>query len=169
MGRTYCGRSSGPPVLDNLHTQNAFWIKAWGKKTIENDRKDDKVWRAIKMRWIPTLCMLIISTLAYWVSSSSYWLPNKKRRLWTTPCLFAVLISKSQMGTCGEKHSWWTVNIRGLPVMISHEGVRAEEKLQHSAGVKYCIEESSGSLFDLHSTRSSESRAARARLKYLGS
>lgn len=52
--------------------------------------------------------------------------------------------------------------------MISSEGVRAEEKLRYSVTVKYC-DESSRLLFDLLSTGSSESKAARARLKYLGS
>lgn len=56
--------------------------------------------------------MLIMSLL-----SQLLILSNKKRRLWTTTWLFAVLIS--QTGMCGEKRWWWTLNIRGLLVMIS--------------------------------------------------
>ncbi len=60
---------------------------------------------------------------------------------------------------CGEKQWWWTVNIRGLLVMISNKGTALKKNCIYSASVIYCTEESSGSLFNLHSTGSSESKA----------
>lgn len=104
----------------------------------------------------------------HWVSSLSYWLSNKRRRLSTTSSLFAVLISNSQMGMSGKKHWWWTVNIRSLLVMSSYEGeLKKNYNIQPVWKIAY--KNSLALLFDLHSTGSSETKAKKARLKYLGS
>lgn len=165
MGRTYRSRASG----------NALgWIKACSKKY---NYKWQERWKGLtcnkdEANSHPVWCrnMLIISTLAYWVSSSSCWLSNKKRRRGTTSGQFAVLISKSQMGTCGEKHWWWTFNIRGLLVNISCQGVWDGKKfttfsqceISHKKILWLVI-------WSSQHRKAVKAKQRRARLKYVGS
>lgn len=164
MGRTYCSRASGNAlgwIQACSKTYNYKWQERWKGLTCNKDEVNSH----------PVWCRntLIISTLAYSVSSSSCCLSDKRRTRGTTSGEFAVLISKSQMETCGEKH-WWTFNIRGLLVKISYQGVWAGKtfttfsqcEISHKR-ILWLI------IWSSQHRKAVKGKQRRARLKYVGS